>query len=97
MNDYEITIIYRNDMDEAVRTQLLERVLGWLTAANPDGAAPAVDHWGDRQLAYEINKQKIGHYVFYQANLDPAKLADFERNLMYADGVLRHMVIRKED
>jgi small subunit ribosomal protein S6 len=49
-----------------------------------------------RQLAYQIRKHKQGYYVFFEANLDPARVADTERNMRYVEDLLRFLVVRKE-
>jgi ribosomal protein S6 len=33
----------------------------------------------------------------FEAKLDPERLADIERNMQYADDVLRYMIVRKEE
>jgi ribosomal protein S6 len=47
-------------------------------------------------MAYEINGYTEGYYVFYQATLEPSEVNEAERNILYVDEILRHLVVRKE-
>lgn len=96
MREYEVTIIVQPNLEEAARKELIERVSGWLTHGEGETAQPVANHWGLKQLAYPINKHKQGYYVLYEANLDPARIADTEQNLRYVEDLLRFLVVRKE-
>jgi len=49
-----------------------------------------------RRLAYPIEKNVEGYYVLYEASVDPAQIAQIERNLQYMEDILRYMSFRKE-
>ncbi|GIK54486.1 MAG: 30S ribosomal protein S6 [Chloroflexi bacterium] len=97
MREYEVTIIVQPNLEEAARNELIERISTWLTHGEGEEAKPVANHWGMRQLAYPIRKFKQGYYVFFEANLDPARVAESERNMRYVEDLLRFLVIRKED
>lgn len=94
MNEYEIFVILRADLDDEAKTAVVDRISEMITNGE---AKPEADHWGQRQLAYEINKQRDGYYILFGASPTSEQIVDFERNMMYADEVLRHMVIRKPE
>jgi small subunit ribosomal protein S6 len=51
--------------------------------------------WGVRELAYEIRHQDSADYRLFQFHVnDKAMLAELDRTLSIADGVLRYRVIR---
>ena len=56
-----------------------------------------VDEWGKRKLAYLINDEAEGYYVLYNFVSGPDFPAELERVSGITDGVLRSMVIRKEE
>ena len=56
-----------------------------------------IDEWGKRKLAYLINDEAEGYYVLYNFVSGPAFPAELERVSGITDGVLRSMVIRKEE
>ncbi len=55
-----------------------------------------VDEWGKRRLAYLINDEEEGYYVLYNFVSAPEFPAELERVSHITEGVLRSMVIRKE-
>lgn len=95
MREYEVTVILRPDIDEEARAQLVERVETWLHHGEAEDDKPVADHWGQRTLAYPIKKFTEGYYVFFQANLDSERIGEIERNMIYADDILRHLIVRK--
>lgn len=97
MRDYEVTIIIKPDLDEDARTQVIDRVTGWLSPGNAEDDKPLIDHWGQRTLAYPIRKYTEGYYVYYEAKIDPAALREIERSILYVDDILRHLVVRKPE
>jgi small subunit ribosomal protein S6 len=56
-----------------------------------------IDDWGKRKLAYLINDEAEGCYVLYNFVSGPEFPAELERVAGITDGVLRIMVIRKEE
>ena len=54
MRLYEIVYILDPALDEAGVTALLEKHHAHITG--PGGEIAAVDHWGQRQLAYPVNR-----------------------------------------
>jgi small subunit ribosomal protein S6 len=96
MREYEIAVILRPDLEENDRAQLVGRIEGWLTSGE-DSNKPEADHWGQRSLAYPIKKLTEGYYIFYNAKLDPSQVREFERNVVFVEDVIRHLVIRKEE
>ena len=59
------------------------------------GNVENVDDWGKRRLAYLINDEAEGYYVFTTFTSEPSFPAELERVAGITDGVLRAMVIKK--
>ena len=97
MREYEVTIIVKPDLDDQAREELIQRVSAWLTPEGDESAEPTVNHWGRRSLAYPIRDYQDGYYVFYETTMEPARLHQVERDILYIEDVLRHLVVRKED
>lgn len=98
MRQYEITLVFRADLEEGKRNELLERVQALVPLVDDESVAqPTVDHWGERDMAYPIQKQNKGYYVFINGVMDGSGLDEFERNVLYEEDVLRHLVIRAEE
>jgi small subunit ribosomal protein S6 len=91
---YEAVYILNAVLDEAAINEKLERHHGLVT--EKEGEVIAVDHWGNRQLAYPVEKHKIGYYVVSQFRGDPSALPEFERALKLDEDVLRYLVVLNE-
>lgn len=94
MNNYEAVLIFKADMQDTDRTELLER---FKAIISENGEVSDVDDWGKRRLAYEINDFKEGYYYIVNFKSEPDHIREFERRLRLSDFIIRYMVIRKED
>ncbi len=91
-NKYEVAFVFSvKNGDEAV-TALNEKFQN-LIAEN--GTVENVDNWGKRKLAFPINYETDGYYVFTTFTSSPELPAEIERVAGITDGVLRTMVIKK--
>lgn len=98
MRDYELTVIFRADLEDEARAQLIERVKGWLPLVEgEDVPEVTMQDMGRRQLAYPIKKRNDGYYVMFEARLNGQGLHEMEQNMQYVDDILRHLVVRKDD
>jgi len=94
---YEVTIIVQPQLEEAAREELVARVSDWLIPDAEEANKPVENHWGARKLAYPIRKLTDGYYVMYEADLDPTRIKDIERNMQYNEDILRYLIVRKEE
>lgn len=94
MRLYEAVYIFDPALDEAAINAKLEGHHSLVTGG--EGEVAAVDHWGNRQLAYPIDKTKTGYYVVAQFNGDPDALPEFERALKLDEDLLRYLVVLNE-
>ena len=91
MREYELIFIVHPDSDEKAFNEIIERVTGWITDSG--GQVLNTDIWGTRKLAYLINKQEEGQYVFMLINTDPAFGSELERNLRLLEQIMRFSLI----
>ncbi len=56
-----------------------------------------VDEWGKRRLAYLINKESDGYYVLMNFESTAEFPAELDRIFKITDGVLRSMIIKKDE
>ena len=91
-NKYEVALVLSvANGDEALNA--LKEKFNDLIAKN--GTVENVDEWGKRRLAYPINDETEGYYVFTTVTCEPNVPAELERIAGITEGVLRIMVIRK--
>jgi len=91
-NKYEALMIFSVAGGEEGVNALKEK-FNDLIAKN--GTVENVDEWGKRRLAYLINDEAEGFYVFTTFTSEPTFPAELERIAKITDGVLRVMVIKK--
>ncbi|KRM96989.1 30S ribosomal protein S6 [Liquorilactobacillus aquaticus DSM 21051] len=92
---YEITYIISPAIDEAAKAALVERFDGVLK----DNGAEVVDSkdWSKRRFAYEIGGFTEGIYHIVNVKADDAEAIDeFDRLAKINEGILRHMIVKRE-
>lgn len=94
MRLYEVVYILDPALDESAVTAKLEKFHA-LAVAN-GGEVSAVDHWGNRQLAYPIKRHQSGYYVVAQFTASGEALPEFERLLRLDEEVLRYLLVLNE-
>ena len=62
-----------------------------------NGTLESVDEWGKRRLAYEIEDKTEGYYVLANFKADGDFPKELDRQFRITDGILRTIIIRKED
>ena len=97
MRDYEVTVVLQPQLEDAERTQVIERLSDLLVPGSKEDGALKANHWGVRQLAYPIRKFQEGYYVLFEAKIDPTRIRDIERSMQYNEDVLRYLVVRKDE
>ena len=55
------------------------------------------EEMGDRQLAFEVKKEKRGVYIFYELESEPQNIHALDRALKLRSEILKYLFIRKED
>lgn len=95
MKRYETIFISRVNQPEEELAAQIKKYEGIL--AREKGVHIGTKRWGQRRLAYDINKQSLGYYVLVDwAGLSPV-VAEFERNLKIDDRILKFMTVKKKD
>ncbi|MGL4804574.1 MAG: 30S ribosomal protein S6, partial [Cetobacterium sp.] len=54
------------------------------------------EKWGERKLAYPIDKKKTGFYVLTTLEMDGTKLTEVESKLNITEEVMRYIVIKND-
>jgi small subunit ribosomal protein S6 len=93
MRPYETLIVFSTLLgDEA--TALRERFVS--VVKDNGGTVDAELDWGVRRLAYPILDQSDGRYLLLEYQAEPAVVAELERTLRIADGVLRYISVQQD-
>lgn len=95
MRHYETTFILRPNLGEEQFTEIIDRTSAIVT--NDGGAIICLDRWGIKRLAYEIDKEVQGYYV-YMNYAAPGKTVDeIERIFRIDDRAIRYLTVKLGD
>lgn len=92
--NYQVIYILNPALGEEAVLAIAEKIRLLVEAA---ATVAKVDVWGRRRLAYEIKDQKEGYYVLIDFAAETEFPKELERVLKITDGVLRYLVVRKDD
>ncbi|MGD9950186.1 MAG: 30S ribosomal protein S6 [Desulfobulbus sp.] len=95
MRHYETTYILRPNLGEDVFTEIIDRTNAIITTDG--GAIISLDRWGIKRLAYEINKEVQGYYVYLNYAAPAKSVDEIERIFRIDDKVLRYLTIKLGD
>ncbi len=95
MTKYELIFILRADQPEAEMAARVDRVKAILEAKG--GEVTQENHWGVRRLAYEIEHESRGNYMFLRFRAPGTVCAELDRFLRLDDQILRHLIVRDEE
>ena len=92
MRPYEVMAIFEATTEPGVIQGVLDQALEVIrtTGGNPG----AIDRWGKRTLAYEVNHKREGYYVVVEFTGEPRTVSELDRTLGLADEVVRHKIVR---
>lgn len=93
MNQYEMTVVFKPQMEEEERQAVLSRLT---EAISTDGNVGEIEDWGAKKLAYEINYIKEGYYYLINYEAAPHVVAEVERRARISDRIIRYLTVKKE-
>ncbi len=92
---YETVFIARQDLSEAQVKDLTDGYQKIITEAG--GKIHKIENWGLRNLAYRINKNRRGHYVMIESDVEAPAIHEVERTMRLNEDILRYMTIREDE
>ncbi len=90
---YETIFVIHPDRDAEQTKALIEKFTALI---NEHGNVESVDEWGKRRLAYEIQDQTEGYYVLVNFTCEPDFPKELDRIYNITDGILRSIIVRKD-
>ena len=92
--NYEAVYILDPSLSEEAIASLIAKFKGVVEA---NGTVSEIDEWGKRRLAYSINDLMEGYYVLMTFNAAAAIPAELDRVFRITDGVMRSMIVCKDE
>ena len=93
MAKYETMLITSAALDEEASAALVGKFKSLIEA---NGTIDSIDEWGKRRLAYPINDLMEGYYVLMTFTAAAAIPAELDRIFRITDGVMRSMIVCKD-
>lgn len=95
MNKYELIFIVKPDLEESLINGVNDSIKSMLE----EKKATIVEEkaWGQRELAYEINKYKTGYYFYFLVeDKDASAIKEFDRLALISNDIVRHLITAVE-
>lgn len=89
--EYETIYILKPDIDADSAEKIGARIAE--VVGTEKGRLTKVEQWGRRRLAYDIGKQRRGVYMYLKYLGGGKVVAEIERNLRLADGVIKYQTV----
>ena len=91
---YETIMVFNVNQGEEGIAALTEK---FKSLIEENGTISKIEEWGKRRLAYPVEDELEGHYVLVEFTCKPEFPAELDRVYKITDGVLRTLIINKEE
>ena len=95
MRTYEIMFIVNPNASEEEIDKINGQIEGIVTAGG--GKVDKLEKMGKRRLAYEIDKNREGHYVLFALTANGEIVKECERRLRVMDAVIKYITVRTDE
>ena len=95
MNYYETVYIIHPALQEGRLSDIVTKIHNKLEKLK--GKMLYVDTWGKKKLAYPIDKQKYGTYIFCQYSLNGQNIKDISQELELNPNILRYLTTKIDE
>ncbi len=92
--NYESVVVINTKLGEDGIKAMVEKVSNLISK---NGTLESVDEWGKRRLAYPIEDETEGYYVLFNFTAVPSFPAELDRVYKITEGILRTLIVAKED
>ncbi len=90
--EYETIYVVKPELPEDALGALNEKIQGIIS--KNEGETLTFDDWGKRKLAYPIQKNSKGHYIYLNFVGPTNLVAELERHLRIEDNLLRFLTVK---
>ncbi|MFA5072470.1 MAG: 30S ribosomal protein S6 [Nitrospirota bacterium] len=94
MHIYESIFIINPNLSDEETAAVIKKIQDVVTKQG--GEMIKFEDWGKKKLAYEVKKQKRGHYAFFQFKAAPTAISELERTYKLTDAVIKFLTIKLE-
>ena len=96
INEYELVLVTRPELTEDVVQHIKTSITGFISEQN--GQVVVFDAWGQRKLAYPIQKSKYGNYYLVDFVAEGETPALLERHIkLRLSNIIRFLTVKLDD
>jgi small subunit ribosomal protein S6 len=95
MRNYEIMFIVNPNVPEEEIDKINGQIENVVTSGG--GKVEKIEKMGKRRLAYEVEKQREGHYVLFVIAANGDIVKECERRLRVVDQVIKYITVRTDE
>lgn len=92
MNKYQLLYIIDNGLVDEEKNNVVDKFSALIESLG--GTVEAIDKWGTKKLAYEIDGKTEGYYVLVKFTANAEVPAEIERQMKINDAIVRQMITR---
>lgn len=93
--NYEVIYILDPNLDEEATAAMVTKFQ--TVVSEKGGEISSVEEWGKRRLAYPINDLLDGYYVLMTFSAVPGIPAELDRVFRITEGVMRSIIVCKDE
>jgi len=94
MANYELMAIIDPTISEVERNTLISELK--VNLENNSAKIEKEDIWGDKKMAYKINKSDRWFYILYELDMDGKQIKDLSKTINLNKNIWRYMFVKKE-
>ena len=95
MSLYELVCIARQEISPVRAKELSKKINDFIKAKG--GKIRKEEYWGFKNLAYQVNKNKKGHYLFFVLDTIPSAILELGSQIKLKEDVLRYLFIKNKE
>lgn len=92
MQFYESIFIVRPSLSDEETHAIIEKIKGVIE--KPGATLLKLDNWGKKKLAYEVERERKGTFVYLHFQSEGALISELERAYRLEDSVIKFLTVR---
>ncbi len=95
MNKYELTVVMAGKATTAQKKSQTETIQKMVNVL--EGKILETDDWGEKELAYEISKNKTGQFIHFVLELNQTAAKQLPEKIRLEENVIRNLFVLAEN
>ena len=92
MSLYELVFIARQEVSPVRAKELAKKINDFISSKG--GKIKKEEYWGFRNLAYQVKKNRKGHYLFFILEASEIAIHELGSQIKLTQDIIRHLFIK---